>query len=62
MYQTVNLSWKIAFQNTGCVFAYFRGRYKNNFGYNFLALLKKILYYFNWISSFNFHAEKVQRN
>ena len=30
MCQSVNLSWKIAVQNAGCVFAYFCGGHRNN--------------------------------
>ena len=38
--QSVNLSWKITFQNAGYVFTYFCGRHKEIFGYNFAAALK----------------------
>ena len=31
MCQSVNLSWKMAVQNAGCVFAYICGGHKNNF-------------------------------
>ena len=31
MYQRVNLSWKVAVQNAGCVSAYFCSGYKNSF-------------------------------
>ena len=33
--EKVNLSWKIAVQNVGCVFAYFCGGHKNNFRLQF---------------------------
>ena len=39
MYQIVNLSWKAVVQNAGCVFVYFCGGHKNNFGYKFVAPL-----------------------
>ena len=31
MCQSVNLSWKMAVQNTCCVFAYIRGGHENNY-------------------------------
>ena len=40
MSQKEGLFWTIAFQNVGCVFAYFCGAHKNPFGYNFVATFK----------------------
>ena len=39
MCQSLNLSWEMAVQNAGCVFAYFCGWHKINLRCNFVAPL-----------------------
>ena len=40
MCQNLNLSWKIAVQNVGCISIYFVADTKLIYGYNFVAPLK----------------------
>ena len=40
MRQSLNLSWKIAAETSGCVFAYFCGGHKSNFRLQFRGSFK----------------------
>ena len=51
--QSVNLSWKIAFQNAACILAYFCGGHKNNLclqyrgSFNIFSCMR----FYNWPGS-----------
>ena len=49
MYHSTNLSWKIAFQKAGCIFAYFCGGHKNNFQLSFRGSFNE--YFGKWIGN-----------